>query len=603
MAGDSLLPPGMSPQLVVALACLLLTCRALRGPVPLSGDASHRELYLPPWGALNDGSHQNPHILIANPGLQVPQGRSVWLDPLGDLVIQMQPGDQCEVTVLDIPRLQGTLSPRHFPCDFGVRKVRYTHFGSPSATSTRVQLQLRYDAGNSTLVLPFTLNVNVVFSKLQLVTRNRPLKVFKLQGCNHAINRRVLDFASRSRCKLTLLPHPSGALPKYGHLVDATGTPLSRGHLADCETFVQAGVRYQHTATPSSPCRDYVPMVVERQSPKELEQFTLEDLTGGVVTYVHTGGDVGFQRVHDAFSLILNKDSYHSSMGDNILERVLVQVTVLPVDNMAPKVLVGEPFIVYEGGKSLLTTQHLNAEDVDTSKDEVLCTLTGQPSYGYLEILAPAPSSEVSRAGHPISAFFIKDVQVGHINYVQSIHRGVEPETDQFSFYCSDGINFSPDVLLPLTILPTNDEQPKLVPREFVVLEGMSRVIDTPLLDAIDADLPPDKLCFRLTVLPQHGQIIQQLATGSKPIHCFTSQEIQEASSVAYEHDGSESTEDSFEIWLSDRKHTTHKKMPIVVILVDDEAPQLTISDGLEEETGHSEIITNHMLKAIDLDP
>ncbi|XP_036392654.1 FRAS1-related extracellular matrix protein 2-like [Megalops cyprinoides] len=331
-------------------------------------------------------------------------------------------------------------------------------------------------------------------------------------------------------------------------------------------------------------------------------RFTQADIINGVVVYAHTSGEVGLTTKEDFFNLTLTDMSDEWTVGGNKVNGVRVQVTILPLDSQAPEVTVGLQFSVVEGEKNVIEIHHISAEDVDTPIDDLLCTIIVQPTSGYVENISPAPGSEKSRSGTAISAFTIKDIRQGHIYYVQSIHKGVEPVEDRFTFRCSDGINFSERHFFPIVIIPSNDEKPEIYMREFVVMEGMNIVIDTPILNGADADIAADELTFIVTKPPKHGFILNQLTTGTIPVTNFTLDQIKEASSIVYEHDDSETTEDSFNVLLTDGKFTVEKTVIIMIIPVDDETPRMAINDGLEIEIGETKIINNKVLKATDLD-
>ncbi|XP_036106059.1 FRAS1-related extracellular matrix protein 2 [Molossus molossus] len=332
------------------------------------------------------------------------------------------------------------------------------------------------------------------------------------------------------------------------------------------------------------------------------EQFTQRDILEGSVVYAHTGGEIGLLPREDSFNLSLSALSPKWRKAGNTIQRVTVWVTILPIDSQAPEISVGEPFTVTEGDKSTITSVHIRAEDVDSLNDDILCTVVIQPASGYVENISPAPGSEKSRAGIAVSAFTLKDLRQGHVNYVQSVHKGVEPVEDRFIFRCSDGINFSERHIFPIVIIPTNDEQPEIFLREFVVMEGMSLVVDTPILNAADADVPLDDLTFTVTQFPAHGHIMNQLINGTVFVTSFTLDQILESSSVIYEHDDSETREDSFVIQLTDGKHSVEKRVLIMVIPVDDETPRMAINNGLEIEIGETKIINSKILMATDLD-
>lgn len=330
--------------------------------------------------------------------------------------------------------------------------------------------------------------------------------------------------------------------------------------------------------------------------------FTQADLINGLVTYTHTSGEIGISSKQDHFNLTLTDMSDEWAVGGNKITGLLVHVTILPVDNQAPLVTVLPTFNVTEGGKNIIGGHQITIEDADTLIEDILCTIIIQPSSGYLENISPAPGSEKSRSGTAISAFSIRDVLERHICYVQSIHKGVEPVEDRFTFMCSDGVNFSEREIFPIVIIPTNDEKPEILTSKIVVMEGMNVILDTSILNGVDADIPVEDLTFIVSKPPKHGFILDQLISGSLPVTKFTLEQLNEASSILYEHDDSETTEDTFNIILTDGKHNVEGTLLIMVIAVDDETPRLAINDGLEIEIGETKEINNKVLKATDVD-
>ncbi|XP_037403103.1 FRAS1-related extracellular matrix protein 2a [Pygocentrus nattereri] len=331
-------------------------------------------------------------------------------------------------------------------------------------------------------------------------------------------------------------------------------------------------------------------------------RFTQAEIISGLVVYAHTSGEIGLSSKQDSFNLTLTDMSDEWVVGGNKVSGVRVHVSILPVDSQSPVVTVGPTFSVMEGDKNTIGGHQIMVKDEDTLTEDILCTIIVQPTSGYVENISPAPGSEKSRSGTAVSAFTISDVNDGHVRYVQSIHKGVEPVEDRFTFRCSDGVNFSERQFFPIVIIPTNDEKPEIFSREFVVMEGMNVIIDTPILNGADADIPAEDLTFIISEPPKHGFILNQLTAASIPITNFTLEQIKEASSIIYEHDDSETTEDKFTVILTDGKHSVEGTVMVMIIPVDDETPRLAINDGLEIEIGETKEINSKILKATDLD-
>uniref|UniRef100_A0A667YH99 FRAS1-related extracellular matrix protein 1 n=1 Tax=Myripristis murdjan TaxID=586833 RepID=A0A667YH99_9TELE len=348
-----------------------------------------------------------------------------------------------------------------------------------------------------------------------------------------------------------------------------------------------------------------------------VDRFVQADITAGIVTYKHTGLEIGLSPRHDTITFVISDGETENSplccsgghptknRGSAHLRDSLpvydLKITVYPVDNI---------FVVDEGGTAPITVSHLKASDMDTALEELVVSLVSPPQFGYIENVLPSPGFEKSNMGISIASFSYKDIMDGHVNYVQSRHQRMEPTADQLMFCLSDGKRSSVDVPFYIIISPTNDEVPEFVARNITVREGDMKQLDTSVLNAVDLDVPKNELLFSVVTPPRHGSIMQH--SDGRPnnrrreagavIEDFTMTDLRNGMALMYMHDDSENMEDSFTIQLSDGKHQLHRQVMVKVLPVNDEEPRVIRNNGLEVEPGEARLISSVTLFAQDRD-
>ena len=500
---------------------------------------------------------QVPKITRQHP-LIVSYGRTLWLDPEQHLKIEVSVKHRCEVTVIrDDPLAErtGYLTPDKFPCKFDKREVRYVHLGSKAPSKDFVKLSVRVDSATQTILRRVVLDITINFLPMEIVKKNNDLVVGESK-ISTAINDQILQFVydteRMEECRVIIRDRPDSenGLPRYGRLVNITRSASSFVRPFRCSDFLTADIRYEHTKGPQSPNRDYIPMAVEiyRQT--------------GAIVKEH------FQVAVRIYGASKNQRPMASFKASEFMS----------VDQYVTK---------------LITTDVLDAEDVETNADYLIFNITQPLGQGEGCIV------NTDDPHTPITSFYRKDIKDLKIAYkppsqVASLKAPLEVV---FEVIDTEALHSEPIRLL-IQVWPRNTLSPMVTKnKELTLFEGQSRIISSKEnLQISDMDNIEDVKIYVVGGL-RHGE----LYVNRKVARWFTSSDLDNGT-IIYQHDNSDTYSDNIILNATDGKQYVEFVFVINIIPVDDEVPVVVCNTGLELEKDGMAIIDEYSLRASDID-
>ncbi|XP_007496032.2 extracellular matrix organizing protein FRAS1 isoform X2 [Monodelphis domestica] len=300
-------------------------------------------------------------------------------------------------------------------------------------------------------------------------------------------------------------------------------------------------------------------------------------------------------------------DIFHFSVSDadnNKLNNQNFTIIITPVQNLPPVFTFADLITVDEGGRAPLTFHHFLAVDPENLQRDTEVKISTLPTYGFIENtrtgsrFGPRGSSDLE------ASFPFQDILENHIYYFQSVHESIEPTSDIFSFYVSDGSGRSEIYSMNITIEKRNDESPKMNIQPIRVQERTGVVIRNTSLSLQDLDTPDNELVFVLTKKPDHGYLHRRQLS-SEPLQngrilsqgsSFTYQDILDGL-IVYTLGGPGVTVDEFRFSLTDGLYTETGRVELSIELPKSEPPQLAVNRGLQLSAGSVARITDQHLK------
>ncbi|XP_031718934.1 chondroitin sulfate proteoglycan 4 [Anarrhichthys ocellatus] len=316
----------------------------------------------------------------------------------------------------------------------------------------------------------------------------------------------------------------------------------------------------------------------------EAAEFTQEDLKKGVVSYEHSYESL---RSKDSFSFAVQARG-HSEEGT-------FRIKIFKQGYLSePEVITNEVIISYEGEHTVINQDNLKVDQADILPTEMVFTIKKPPRLGHVVKLTNSSDSTASPVLDYIHSFTQEDIDQGRILYVSASIQG----NDAFTVDVSNGFTSVEDLHISVNIVP------QLIPIQtfnFTVKEGLSRAINTEIVNISHPFYTSANIDFLVEEAPQHGEI--RYLDGDEVTY-FTWEELK-LGHIYYMHDSTESKEDSFTLSAS-AYEIERRSLPVTISVtvtpVNDEPPKLTRNTGLEVLAGEEADITSSMLNTEDAD-
>jgi hypothetical protein len=314
--------------------------------------------------------------------------------------------------------------------------------------------------------------------------------------------------------------------------------------------------------------------------------FSQADINNGRILYTETARGVNSDRF--TFTVVDNAGAAISPATQTF------NIAVTGA-NFVPVLTTNLGLTLTEGTSSVITPARLLVSDIDNAPSELIYQVTQLPTNGSLNLL-----------GTPLTAIgqtFTQADLNAPTSLVSYRQNGSETTTDSFVFTVVDGSgNVVPGSnTFSISVIPSNDAPQLLTNTRLTLSEGaIASITAGSILQATDVDNLDSQITYNVIAGgPLNGTLLRSGTTATS----FTQADLASEGLVQYQHNGSESTADSFLFEVVDQGGASAGTFTFnVAVTPVNDSPGLSLNTGLTLDEGASSTITPAELLLTDGD-